>query len=151
MYSIQKDLDTLKTTKLASLEYYDFKKTVQSNFSKLDNIDYLLQAFKSLEEQVYKDLHHHKTSSEARISSIESNLHFKLTPTNTQLLKMIEQKVDREELQGVEQRKVDRRELEDRMGELRESEVIKRGETQEWDLSEYATVDHVNTALKEIH
>lgn len=57
VYSTQKDIDTLKTSKLSSLEFYEFKTYTQSSISKCDSISYIQGSLQSLGKSNDKDTH----------------------------------------------------------------------------------------------
>ena len=48
VYTAQKDIDTLKATKLSAIEYYEFKNNAQACINKCDTLDYLASSLKDL-------------------------------------------------------------------------------------------------------
>ena len=73
-------------------------------------------------------------------------------PDHSRDLQQQVEKADVEDLQETDRRKADRSEVDRQLQEMRDLRDLREGrDSQEMDLSEYATVDHVNTALREIH
>ena len=56
VYSAQKDIDTLKSNKLSSLEFYEFKNYTQSSISKCETINYLQDSLQSLGKFYHKHM-----------------------------------------------------------------------------------------------
>lgn len=123
VYTIQSDIDSLKTSKLNAFEFYEFKNYAQSWMNKYDNVQTLQWSIKAIgnpiinlvEEHFLKEISNVKAQVSLDAQSIEYKIMSKidLKESKYQLLELINEKADKHELEKLKGHKVDLQEFED--------------------------------------
>ncbi|CAI2384761.1 unnamed protein product [Moneuplotes crassus] len=152
VYNCQKDIDSLNSSKLNCVEFFEFKNSTQVTNRKLEEVQYIPEALKELEERIYKQAEDMKTFS-SLLATMESSVLQKCESQRSnnpsfELLKMVNDKADKIDLERVMKSKVDYSEFTDLVERVQKDQKNEEVFTL---LNEKAEIDHVNKALTEIH
>lgn len=161
VYTIQKDIDHLKSSKLDSIEYYEFKNQTQNFVTSLTsgqlshkiggtNQESMQKSIKSLENYIQKEIKNLKNAFQIDLDTLECQLHSKIDIKDSkyEVFQMVSEKLDRKDFEKLKSSLVDIskfEKLEEKLHELENNESIYR------QLDQKAEIDHVNKALTEIH
>lgn len=160
VYTGQKDIDQLKSSKLDCLEYLEFKNHVQTfinaytsgqmanSMSKEAEISQ--KSIKALETYFSKEIKSLKTSFQMDMDTLECQLISKidLKDSKYQFLEMLNDKLDRKEFDRLKLNLVSKQQFDELKYQVEESD---NNDHIYQLLEQKAEIDHVNKALTEIH